>query len=267
MQLILSDTQYVFDPLAGTVTFQNLGFSGFEIENIVRILNVEEGKRRVLYSAENETPQGFKHGGTLAGLVLTLEVNTSGLGAGDDLQINIILTESQAVNLFGTGDEMNFVQYLDEVGDGTGNADAIQDYSGGATSFKRQHVAGEKPINIGRLVVYYGFTGNPRVDRYGSSLVLTNGIIIRKTDSAGGVIVDYTEQFKIFINGDWARQGAVFAFSDQGAGDNFGTATINYKGISGFITLKDEEIFEVILEDDFTSFVEQKFMIKGNQNS
>lgn len=99
MNLILDSTQYVFAPAgsgAGTITFSNTSFL-IELSQIVKIINTV-GERSEVYDDEK-----INFGGSMAGQVLTLESNTAGMNAGDDLQIDILLTEPQSVSLFGTG--------------------------------------------------------------------------------------------------------------------------------------------------------------------
>ncbi len=267
MYVIVEKANYVFTPGPkglGTIVFSGLGFQ-VEFSNIVQIENLKGTRRRTMYSANNFTQQGVGKAGTFVKATQTLNFlqTTQAMDATDQLQIILLLTDSQASS--SSNNEMNFVQYLDDVGDGTGLFDANLDYSGAPFSYLRQHQVGEAPINISELNIYYAYSGNSRADRYGSSLILTNGIIIRKTDSLGAVITDYTDQITPKINADWARQGAAIRFSDQGAGVNFFDATISYRDLSGFITLDNQEIFEVVLEDDLTQLNEQRFLIKGYQ--
>lgn len=99
MELIIDKANYTFVTGLGgfgTITFAGLGFT-LELANIIEIQNITDGRRPEVY---DDTKVGF--GGTLAGSILTLETVTTGMDSSDDLQIKVLLTEDQAVSLFGT---------------------------------------------------------------------------------------------------------------------------------------------------------------------
>lgn len=90
MKQIIPVADYVFDASAQTITFSSV-YTGLKLANIELITNVLSGVNAVIYQFNKI---GF--GGSLTGLVLTLDYNTTLMNDTDDLQIFI---EANFLNL------------------------------------------------------------------------------------------------------------------------------------------------------------------------
>ena len=78
---LLSSSEYTFNANTGTVTFGD-SLTGLELQNVALITNVTTNT--VIYQFNKS---GF--GGSLTGLILTLDYDTSAMSDSDDLQIFI----------------------------------------------------------------------------------------------------------------------------------------------------------------------------------
>ena len=127
MKKILNNTEYTFNALGKTITF-NASLTGIQLQHIELITNVVSNV--VIYQFNKPT-----HGGNLVGLVLNLDFDTTSMNNGDSLQIfiesDVILpqlpfnaaTEATLNNL-----DVNFSDTIfgNTIENGTGNGHAIK---------------------------------------------------------------------------------------------------------------------------------------------
>ena len=86
-------------------------------------------------------------------------------------------------------------------GDGTGDTNAVGDYSSETEVFYYQPAADEI-VSISRMIVSIEDAGAPDSGKYGNNITLTNGIVVRLSDSSG--VVNTLTGFNILTNGQWA---------------------------------------------------------------
>lgn len=154
-----------------------------------------------------------------------------------------------------------FSRFLDETGDGSGNKDAIGDYSAVVTDFLIT-----PPVNntfdIFRLLVQIADTGPIDAGFYGNNIVLTNGIRLLLLDNTGTIITDYVDTMPIITNANWAR----FAFdakkTDFGAGQNYIDIRWTFQRGGRPLRLRNQSL-AVRLNDDFTSLTSHTFLMQG----
>jgi len=78
---VVATSEYSFNKTAGTITFSS-NFQGLALTDILYIINVKQGTATVIYD-----PADAAKGGSLSGLVLTLQYNTSAMADSDPIQI------------------------------------------------------------------------------------------------------------------------------------------------------------------------------------
>lgn len=265
MEVILKKSQYVFTPSSpnnGTIEIVGVSIS-LELQNFVQIINVTDDRRSLVYDDTK-----IKFGARWDGVdTLTLQTNTTGMKFDDDLQIRILLTEEQVIDLFngGGGSSVigsNSLGIFEFLKDG-GNINATGNYSGGAaTQFLYTNTDAVLVDYITELTVLVSDNGALRADRYGSNLILSNGVIISKYDSGGVQDLIITNN-NILKNADYSQNVGFTPRTDYGAGTNFLTATWNFESYGGFIELNENESIRVDLNDNFSGLVDHTFLIKG----
>lgn len=154
-------------------------------------------------------------------------------------------------------------QYLDDNGDGTGNKNAIGNYSLGVENFYYQST-GYSTIN--RMIVSIEDGQNMRAEYYAAlNGPLTNGILIKIIDSDGLTeLRDITDNVPIVANAQWGALCYDVDIKTWGAGNEVLLVrwTFSAAGIDP-ISLSPGQSLRVILNDDFTGLVRHGFMIQG----
>lgn len=162
-------------------------------------------------------------------------------------------------------------QHLDVNGDGSGNKNAIGNYTGSAEIFYFQPDAG-KIARITRMIVLVrGPKNSFYTDSYGSVGELTNGVTVRVQDDSG-TLVQLTNGIPIKTNGNWGH----FCFdaevypSSVGNNDTYLRVrwTFEKAGYPLRLVGDNNERLEVVLNDDFTDggvnpLVEHYFHAQG----
>lgn len=155
-------------------------------------------------------------------------------------------------------------ELLDTNGDGSGNINANGNYLATPESFFIQPPTGQLFV-IDRLLVHVEDTGAFVPSNYGKDLTLVNGIEINCI--LNGEEVDLTFGHKVNTNSEWA----MFCFdltidTKGGAGTNFMHARWTFNK-SDRITLNGntDDIFQVILNDNFSGLDTQHFVVQGSK--
>jgi len=154
-------------------------------------------------------------------------------------------------------------QHLSVNGDGTGDFDAIGDYSGAATEFYIQP-ASDKIFAIETVTVSIQDGQKVSADKYGGMTALTNGIDICIEDS-GGVITNITANDQIKSNGEWASYFDSMKAHTFGTGDELVVLYWKFADSGRSILLdgsKGEKLV-FILNDDFTGLTLHRFFVQG----
>jgi len=150
-------------------------------------------------------------------------------------------------------------QLADTAGDGTGDQDAIGDYSITPDEFYVQPATGEV-LWVEHVLIAITDGAAMSGSLYGSDLVLTNGIEIQVINGNGDVREDITDGLPIIANPDLTRLGTVdeLAF---GSGDQGLQCAISFDQP---IIVRSSERFTFLLSDDFSDLVHQYFTIMGS---
>ena len=159
----------------------------------------------------------------------------------------------------------NFIRFADTNGDGTGDANAIGDYSSTVTDFLISHPA-SAPTNlfINRLIVHIEDTNNWSADNYGNlSGPLTNGISILKLDGNLQVSQTVTEADPIKSNAHWGKFCYDVNLVSFGSGNDFFQVRWTLAKSGYPARLAPGESFAVRLNDDFTGLVQHTFNFQG----
>ena len=163
---------------------------------------------------------------------------------------------------FDRSDFTPFRRYLDTNGDGTGTKSAIGDYSGAPEEFFIQPPT-DDVFALSMLLPSIGDAGKFGSSDYGAMSMLTNGILVQKTDSVGNVLEDLTDQVPIRCNGHWlANAGHATRDEDPAAADNWATVSWSLGGRLPLV-LRHEERFVVKLNDNFSGLTAHWFKIEG----
>lgn len=158
----------------------------------------------------------------------------------------------------------NIAQYLDTNGDGTGNIDAIGDYSLTPTEFYIQPPAGSV-YELRRVIVTIEDTGSIDSGGYGNnSSPLTNGISV-ECRIEGQPVRTLTAQLPVTRTADWNSlcfDGDVINF---GSGNQFYVARWTFTNDGDPIRLTENDVLAFKFNDNLTSqgLVGHRFLIKG----
>jgi hypothetical protein len=157
-----------------------------------------------------------------------------------------------------------FFQFLDTVGDGTGIKNAKGNYSGGIQRFIIKPAI-ETVYQVNRMIVWIEDGANLVDDKYGSDIVLNNGIEVKVLNDAG-VKTDLTHGDPIKTNVEWARYCYdVWAVSVGFAARKMASVRWTFGQAGAPITLngRDGDRLAIILHDNFSGLVKHKFQAQG----
>lgn len=150
---------------------------------------------------------------------------------------------------------------LSENGDGTGNWNAIGDYS--TTPGKMFYLSGPRGAFIRKFQCTMQAQGNIRPELYGSLPELTNGILWRIMKPDGAVAHAFAEINPVKLNAAWGVLcGDLKWWTTAGSSEEFIQATWEIPGTDGFY-LPPGYSLEVALRDDFTGLSIHVFYIHG----
>ena len=132
-------------------------------------------------------------------------------------------------------------------------------------SFRITCVSGSRKLHIYRMIVYWEDVGGAKSGKYGTDLVLANGIHVHAKDSEDALLQDLTGNNPVMTNAQWSGLCYDVVIDKYGSGQNGSLAsrwTFNNAGAP--ISLSAGDYLEVELEDDYTGLVEHTFMIQGH---
>ena len=162
-------------------------------------------------------------------------------------------------------------RYADITGDGTGEVNAIGNYSDaglGLTTF--QIVPGiTETFEVQRMIVYIRTVGIFNGDKYGNAIDLTNGIIVKVTQDTPADVKttkwDVTAGQPILINSHWKKLCHDEIPSQYGLGQAQDSMTYRYTfskdGKPLILSGVNNDKLEIILNDDFSDLEEHNFRI------
>lgn len=158
-------------------------------------------------------------------------------------------------------------QYLDKTGDGTGDTNAIEDYSGaglGSTDFKIVPAPGEI-MRIERMIIAIVAMNATSQDSYGGLGILSNGITTKKKN-AGGDIQDLTAGIPITTQAQWAHLCFDSFQPDPGMGNDHVLYRWRFMQAGTPVRLVGDngEFLAVTINDDMTGLLQHVFNVQGH---
>lgn len=159
-------------------------------------------------------------------------------------------------------------QFLDENGDGTGNKQAVGDYTGGGlgpTKFFIKPAPGET-FYIYRIIITLSDSGALDSGLYGNNIALSNGYEIQKTN---GVVVvdggDFTGGISLKTNGQISEIMYDVTRLEFGSGDEYLTGRFSFDKAGQPLELvgDDGDELAIVFSDDLSGLVTHTFMAQG----
>jgi len=180
-------------------------------------------------------------------------------------------TNPLPVVVSGNGTQnLPFIRYLDTVGDGSGTKNAAVDHSGAAESYQITPGAGVI-MRVQRLVFYIRDGATWDYDKYGTAVVLTNGIEIRVYDAGTpATVLDISHAIPIKSTGHLAGFcGNISAITTSAGTDHMVSCVLDFTACGQVLRLDGDadEQLEVVLHDDFSGLVEHYFVAYGYTES
>jgi hypothetical protein len=157
-----------------------------------------------------------------------------------------------------------FVRYVDTIGDGSGDKQAIGDYSGTSeTVFKFAPGAGQV-ARVHRLMLQVEDVGTFDSAKYGNGITLANGISIATHDSTSELI-DLTDGLPIKTNADWGRICYDVSVLTFGQGNEHLIARWTFSKAGAPLRLDGDlgQYLGITLSDDFSGLVAHTFCLQG----
>lgn len=152
-----------------------------------------------------------------------------------------------------------FGQFLDTVGDGTGNTNGIVNASAVAVDFKYIVPAGNILL-IDELIVGVKDNGVFTAGGYGGRAVLVNGIQIWYKRDAAQALVNRTLQRPIICNGCWASYATDYQQRLTSASDSMHVSVHKF---GTPLALNPGGEYIVKLRDDFSALTGHTFRLHG----
>ena len=158
-----------------------------------------------------------------------------------------------------------FSHYMDTVGDGSGERHGIGDYSGTAQAFKIKPSSDEL-LHVARIIIYIEDGAGMDNGKYGTGLVLNNGITLVAV--VDGIAYELTGGLPIKTNGQWKRLCYDEHIDVRGGGNDSCAVRFTFTKAGDYLNLDGSkgDYLEVILHDDFTDLVDHTFLVQGYFN-
>lgn len=151
-------------------------------------------------------------------------------------------------------------RYLDTACDGTGERNAIGDYSEAPQIFCISPPA-NTTYSLARVIIRIESLGPLDAGRYGS-IVLQNGVTLRVTelDATGSreTVIDFTDGSPILYNAHWgnvAYDVGVQSFGPSGVGSDSVVIRFSFFKSGRNVYLRPGQRLEFVLNDDFSSLL------------
>lgn len=156
-----------------------------------------------------------------------------------------------------------FSRYLDTNGDGTGT----EDFIGNQASVEAYiQPPADKIFYIARMIVSIEDGSGMKAEQYGNLSALTNGIEIKIQDSQG-VVSDLTGGVPIKTNAQWGALCFDVDIKDWGTSPTQELLVARYtferSGRGLFLNADFGDKLSVLLNDNFTGLISQKFLVQG----
>ena len=146
-----------------------------------------------------------------------------------------------------------------------GSNNIIGDYSGGVTSFSYTNVSSTNTLFVSNIVISINDDGIFNLSEYGSiGNSLLNGINLYYESTGGTVrenIIGTT--YNIKSNGDWNNYTSDIVSTELLNGSNSYTITLDFRNNGSYIILRENDTFNVEVNDDFTNLISHTFQING----
>ena len=141
---------------------------------------------------------------------------------------------------------------------------AIGNYAAGVERFKITCKQGSQKLHISRLIVYIEDVGNFQSGKYGTDLVLSEGVHVMVHDAADAMLADLTAAQSIITNAQWGALCYDVTVDKFGTGNNNSLlARWTFSNAGAPVTLSAGEYLAVDLNDDFSGLVKHTFMAQG----
>lgn len=160
-----------------------------------------------------------------------------------------------------------FSRQADTVGNGTGDFNAIGNYSSGGlgeTIFRIAPGAGEV-YRITRMLVGVYDSSGMQCQEYGNlGSALTNGVVVR-VHNGTSTLIDLTDNLPIKYNGQWGALCYDADVKSWGNGNELLVARWTFERAGQPIRLDGDnnEELQVVLNDNMTGLIEQTFTVQG----
>lgn len=154
-------------------------------------------------------------------------------------------------------------RFLDTLGNGLGDKDAIGNYASTDTPFFIETTDPSRRYIIHRVMTYIEDAGGaPNLSLYGGIAALTDGLLLRIVHRDGSVY-DLSDGLPITNNSAWARICYDVTIATFPAGNNYVHARWTF-ALSGWpIVLNPFDRLEFVMRDNLTSLVEHSFLVQG----
>lgn len=143
----------------------------------------------------------------------------------------------------------------------------IGNYTGGGSGPTFFHITSSNTLAVGRMIIHAEWTGPSVAEDYGDiSGGLPTGIIVQLREADDTVTVDLTDGVPVTSDADWSREAYEYYQTDNAAGDNFFTASLDFGldfGREGMLRLLAGQKLGLLLEDNFSTLVTHYCKVTG----
>jgi len=243
------------------VTFQNTLVSGAWATAELTIMVSNDGVNFIATSQDIITAVGITSPVNVSQYKWAALKVTTGEGAAGIVAVATHESQFYPVDPFRTP----IYQYLDLVGDGSGQTNATDNYAGAVEEFKIVPAATETFV-IHRMIISLSDTKTLAADQYGKNITLANGIEVKVIDSAGDLF-DLTNGVPITTNAEWGHlcyDVNVLNFGTNPANEHLVVRwTFDKSGQPLYLRGSKGEYLAVQLHDDLSGLLTHNFLVQG----